>query len=112
MERRHTLFACVTGVHTCTRPNSWKQAYNACEATQVLFLRKSGPAIRARAATPAAQFAMLGKVAALLPSQARRSEESQALQQFSTPIALGFAASIAAALNPADLVLEIGRAHV
>ncbi|WP_086467042.1 strawberry notch-like NTP hydrolase domain-containing protein [Oceanibaculum nanhaiense] len=85
---------------------SWKDAYEACEAAQVLFLRKFGPAIRARAATPAAQLAMLGKVAALLPSQTRRSEESQALQQFSTPIALGFAASIAGAIDPADLVLE------
>lgn len=85
---------------------AWKHAYDACEAAQVLFLRKFGPAIRARAATPAAQLAMLGKVAALLPSQTRRSEESQALQQFSTPIALGFAASIAAAFSPIDLVLE------
>ncbi|MEW5704345.1 MAG: strawberry notch-like NTP hydrolase domain-containing protein [Pseudomonadota bacterium] len=85
---------------------AWKHAYDACEAAQVLFLRKFGPAIRARAATRAAQLAMLGKVAALLPSQTRRSEESQALQQFSTPIALGFAASIAAALSPIDLVLE------
>jgi predicted RNA methylase len=85
---------------------AWKHAYDACEAAQVLFLRKFGPAIRARAATPAAQLAMLGKVAALLPSQTRRSEESQALQQFSTPIALGFAASMAAAFSPIDLVLE------
>ena len=85
---------------------AWKHAYDACEAAQVLFLRKFGPAIRARAATPAAQLAMLGKVAALLPSQTSRSEESQALQQFSTPIALGFAASIAGAIDPADLVLE------
>ena len=46
---------------------SWKQAYDACEAAQVLFLRKFGPAIRARAATPAAQLAMLGKLAACCP---------------------------------------------
>src|SRR3546814_17820161 len=91
---------------------AWKQAYDACEAARVLFLGEVGPAIRARTATPAVKYAMLGKVAALLPSQTRRSEESQALQQWSTPIARGFAASIAAALNPADLVLEIGRAHV
>ena len=37
---------------------------------------------------------------------AARSEESQALQQFSTPIALGFAAATAAAITPTDLVLE------
>ena len=55
---------------------------------------------------PAARLAMLDRLAALTPSQTRRSEESQAFQQFSTPIALGFVASIAAALTPADLVLE------
>ena len=32
----------------------WKTAYDACEAATVLFLRKFGPAIRARAASPAA----------------------------------------------------------
>jgi predicted RNA methylase len=85
---------------------SWKSAYDACEAAQVLFLRKFGPAIRTRAPMPAARLAMLERLAALTPSQTRRSEESQALQQFSTPIALGFVASIAAALTPADLVLE------
>ena len=84
----------------------WKSAYDACEAAQVLFLRKFGPAIRARAPMPAARLAMLDRLAALTPSQTRRSEESQAFQQFSTPIALGFVASIAAALTPADLVLE------
>ena len=49
---------------------------------------------------------MLAKIAGLLPTHTRRSEESQAFQQFSTPIALGLAASTAAAITPADLVLE------
>src|SRR5580693_7967289 len=84
----------------------WKTAYEACETATVLFLRKFGPAIRVRAASPAAMLPMLEKVAGLLPTHTRRSEESQALQQFSTPIALGFAASIAAAIMPADVVLE------
>ena len=84
----------------------WKTAYDACEAAQVLFLRKFGPAMRARAVSPAARLAMLAKLAALMPSHTRRSEESQALQQFSTPIALGFVAGVAAAITPADLVLE------
>ena len=84
----------------------WKSAYEACEAATVLFLRKFGPAMQARAATPAALLAMLTKVAGLLPTHTRRSEESQALQQFSTPIPLGFCAAAAAAITPADLVLE------
>jgi predicted RNA methylase len=85
---------------------SWKDAYEACEIAQLLFLRRFGRAMRARANSPAALLAMLEKIAALLPSQTRRSEESEALQQFSTPIPLGFIASVAAAISPTDLVLE------
>ncbi len=83
---------------------AWKDAYEACEVAQLLFLRRFGPAMRARSAP--AQLAMLGKVAALLPTQTRRSEESQALQQFSTPIPLGFVAATAAAVTADDVVLE------
>ena len=84
----------------------WKSAYEACEAATLLFMRKFGPAIRARAGSPAAELSMLGRIAALLPTHTRRSEESQALQQFSTPLALGFVAASAAAIGPANLVLE------
>jgi predicted RNA methylase len=84
----------------------WKTAYDACEAATVLFLRKFGPALRAKAASPAAVLPMLGKIAGLLPTHTRRSEESQAFQQFSTPIALGLATSAAAAITPGDRVLE------
>jgi predicted RNA methylase len=84
----------------------WKTTYETCEAAQILFLRKFGPAMRDRAASPSRFLAMLAKLAALVPSHTRRSEESRALQQFSTPIALGFVASAAAAITQADLVLE------
>ncbi|HEY8138748.1 MAG TPA: strawberry notch family protein, partial [Methylocystis sp.] len=84
----------------------WKTAYDACEAATVLFLRKFGPAMRARAASPAALLPMLEKIAGLLPTHTRRSQESLALQQFSTPIPLGLALSVAAAVTPADVVLE------
>ncbi len=83
---------------------AWKDAYEACEVAQLLFLRRFGPAMRARSAP--AKLAMLGKVAALLPTHTRRSEESQALQQFSTPIPLGFVAATAAAITADDVVLE------
>ena len=83
---------------------SWKDAYDAGEAAQVLFLRRFGPAMRARPA--AAQLAMMAKVAGLLPTQTRRSQESQALQQFSTPLPLAFAAAVAAGVTAGDLVLE------
>jgi predicted RNA methylase len=84
----------------------WKDAYEALEAAQVLFLRKFGAAMRTRAGSPAAMLDMLVRLAGRLPSQTRRSEESERLQQFSTPIALGFAVAEAAALTPSDLVLE------
>src|SRR3546814_16550174 len=40
------------------------------------------------------------------PTHTRRSETSQALQQFSTPAGLGVVAAIAAAIRPGDVVLE------
>ena len=84
----------------------WKTAYDACEAATVLFLRKFGPVMRSRAGSDDAMAPMLAKIASLLPTHTRRSDESQTLQQFSTPIPLGLAASIAAAITPTDLVLE------
>jgi predicted RNA methylase len=84
----------------------WKAAYDACEAAQILFLRKYGAVMQSKAATAPAFLAMLEKLAGLLPTHTRRSEESQAFQQFSTPIGLGFAAATAAAMSAADLVLE------
>ncbi len=84
----------------------WKTAYDACEATTVLFLRKYGKALFRKAGSPAAALPQFAKVASLLPTHTRRSEESQALQQFSTPIPLGLAALRAAAIAPGDRVLE------
>jgi hypothetical protein len=81
----------------------WKGAYDPCEAATVLFLRKVGRGMRTRADT---LLGMLSKLAVLLPSQTHRSEEGQALQQFSTPITYGFVASTAAAITETDLVLE------
>ncbi|CAM5290142.1 putative RNA methylase [Aquamicrobium terrae] len=85
---------------------NWKDAYEATEAAQVLFLRKFGAAITAPTQTPQAALAMLSKVAALVPTHTRRSEESQALQQLSTPMPLAFVASRAAGIMADDVVLE------
>lgn len=84
----------------------WKSAYDACEVATVLFLRKYGKAVFRKATTPAARLSVLAKIAALLPTHTRRSEESQALQQFSTPVPLGFAALTAARVSSSDRVLE------
>ena len=84
----------------------WKDAYEALEAAQVLFLRKFGGAMRSRAGSPTAMLEMLIRLAGRLASQTRRSEESEHFQQFSTPLALGFVVAEAAALIPSDVVLE------
>jgi predicted RNA methylase len=84
----------------------WKSAYDACEAAAVLFLRKYCSPMAKRAASAAELLSMLEKIARLLPSHTRRSEESDALQQFSTPLPLALVASTAAAIAPDDRVLE------
>jgi predicted RNA methylase len=93
---------------------NWKIAYDACEAATALFLRRHGAGMRAKATSPAAMLSMLMRIASLLPTQTRRSEESQSLQQFSTPIGLAYVASVAAAITPADVVLEpsAGTGHL
>ena len=84
----------------------WKDAYEASEAAAVLFLRRYGPGILTRSGSAARALAMIGKIAALLPSHTRRSEESDQFQQFSTPLGLGFLMSRAAQLPPGELALE------
>ncbi|XXF91297.1 strawberry notch family protein (plasmid) [Tabrizicola sp. M-4] len=84
----------------------WKLAYEAGEAALVLFLRKFGRALLARAGSPGALFPILAKVSGLLPTHTRRSEEMERFQQFSTPLPMGLAALAAAQVTPRDLVLE------
>ena len=84
----------------------WKLAYEACEVALVLFLRKFGRALLARAGSPTALLPILAKVSNLLPTHTRRSEEMERFQQFSTPLPMGFAALTAAQISARDLVLE------
>jgi hypothetical protein len=84
----------------------WKLAYEAGEVALVLFLRKFGRALLARAGSPAALLPILTKVACFLPTHTRRSEEMERFQQFSTPLPMGLAALAAAQISPRDLVLE------
>jgi len=85
---------------------NWKTAYDACEAATVLFLRKYGKPLVRKAGSLASALPLFSRIADLLPTHTRRSEESQALQQFSTPIPLGLAAVRAAAITASDRVLE------
>ncbi|MBN9885673.1 strawberry notch-like NTP hydrolase domain-containing protein [Salipiger abyssi] len=94
------------GASDATGVWDWKLAYEACEVATVLFLRKYGKALFRKAGSPVSRLDPLAKIAGLLATQTRRSEESQSFQQFSTPLPLGFAALTAAAITPDDVVLE------
>ncbi|OYX68462.1 MAG: methylase, partial [Rhizobiales bacterium 32-66-11] len=94
------------GASDATGAWNWKTAYDACEAATVLFLRKYGKALFRKSASPATVLPQLAKIAGLLPTHTRRSEEAQSFQQFSTPIPLCLAAVTAAAITSADRVLE------
>ena len=88
----------------------WKDSYEAAEAALVLFLQRYGRAMRretgASPGGPAAMLRMLETLAALEPSQTRRSEDQLKYQQFSTPLPLAYAALQAAMIRPGDAVLE------
>ena len=60
----------------------WKLAYEACEVALVLFLRKFGRALLARAGSPTALLPILAKVSNLLPTHTRRSEEMGPIGRF------------------------------
>ncbi len=84
----------------------WKEAYEALEAAQILFLRRFGSAILSRSSSPQATLAMMKRIADLVPTHTRRSDESQAMQQLSTPLPLAFVTAHAAKISASDLVLE------
>ncbi|AQT47979.1 strawberry notch family protein [Bartonella choladocola] len=85
---------------------SFKMGYDACEIAQVLFLRKYGRLLLTRYIKPAVFIHQIEKMQQLLPTHSVRSDESIDLQQFSTPLILSYAASLAAKLTTEDLVLE------
>lgn len=84
----------------------WKDAYEAAEVAQILFMSKYGAIMRRQAGSATAMLAMVERLAGLVGTQTRRSEESQALQQFSTPLPLAFVAAEAAGITDGDLALE------
>ena len=102
--------SCAFGASDAQGAWIWKDAYEAAEAALIMFLQRYGRAMRREAGAgsfgPAAMLAMLQTLAALEPSQTRRSEEQLEYQQFSTPLPLAYAALQAAAIRPGDIVLE------
>ena len=100
------VMACAFGASDAEGAWIWKDAYDAAEAAMALFLRRWGRAMRREAGSASAMLAMVETLAALEPSQTRRSEEQIALQQFSTPLPLAYAVLQASAVRPGDTVLE------
>src|SRR5262247_172339 len=88
LDARHLREAMTEGFGATDSEGAWvwKDAYEACEAAQLLFLRRHFAAMRRRAGSDVRLLQMLAKLAALTPTHTRRSEESQRFQQFSTPV--------------------------
>ena len=84
----------------------WKAAYDAVEVAQLLFLRRYGPAIHGKTADPFERLKLIERIARLVPSQTRRSEDMVQYQQFSTPLGLAWVAGVAANIQPGELILE------
>ncbi len=78
----------------------WKQASDCLEAAQMLALQN----LHAEGRT--IDVAVVSAFAGRLPTQTKRSEEMQALQQFSTPLPIAFAMAQAAVLRAGDVLLE------
>ncbi|MCG2841243.1 strawberry notch family protein [Sandaracinobacter sp. RS1-74] len=84
---------------------SMRDAYDALEAAQVLFLR-SADTSPLNLPDPQSILAVLTDLERSLPTQTYRSEQQVDLQQFSTPAALAWLAALAARIRDDDNVLE------
>ncbi|WP_375195581.1 strawberry notch-like NTP hydrolase domain-containing protein [Sphingobium sp.] len=84
---------------------SMRDAYDALEAAQVLFLRESR-ANEAEPRTAEARFDNLLLLQDRLPTHSYRSEHQVAMQQFSTPLALSWLVNQAARIGVDDHLLE------
>jgi predicted RNA methylase len=84
----------------------WKDGYEAGECAQILLLLKYGALMRRQCDTPAKFLAMVEMIAGFALSHTRRSETSQKLQQFSTPLPLSSIVTEAAQCRADDVVLE------
>ena len=109
----HTLREAMTAAFGASDADGawlWKDSYEAAEVALVLFLQRYGRAMRREAGAgpdgPAAMLRILETLAALEPSQTRRSEEQLKYQQFSTPLPLAYAVLQAAMIRSGDVVLE------
>ncbi|MEH1793538.1 MAG: strawberry notch family protein [Nostoc sp.] len=82
----------------------WKDAYEAVEVAQMLYLRQKGYKLLLE--SPQTVLLELEKLTALCPTHTRRSEESVQLQQFSSPLPLAYLVAKAGFIQATDFVLE------
>ncbi|MFS0519966.1 strawberry notch-like NTP hydrolase domain-containing protein, partial [Nostoc sp. UIC 10607] len=82
----------------------WKDAYEAVEVAQILYLRHLE--IKILSQQPQVVVQQLEELTALCPTHTRRSEESVQLQQFSTPLPLAYLVAKSGFIQATDLVLE------
>nr|WP_322657089.1 strawberry notch family protein [Dendronalium sp. ChiSLP03b]MDZ8203423.1 strawberry notch family protein [Dendronalium sp. ChiSLP03b] len=82
----------------------WKDAYEAVEVANILYLRQKG--IKIWEQQPIEVVRHLEELTALCPTHTRRSEEQIQLQQFSTPLPLAYLVAKAGQITNHDLVLE------
>ncbi|MHC5917903.1 MAG: methylase, partial [Nostoc sp.] len=82
----------------------WKDAYEAIEVAQILYLRHLG--IKILSQQPQVVVQQLEELTALCPTHTRRSEESVQLQQFSTPLPLAYLVAKSGFIQATDLILE------
>ena len=85
---------------------NWRDACDAAETASYMLVRRYWKALSAVADTPARMIERLERIQALTPSQTKRSEEQIAHQQFSTPLAMGHAISLAGHFKSGMTVLE------
>jgi predicted RNA methylase len=83
----------------------WKNAYEALEIAQILLIQQQGRELLDQS-NRLAIFGEIERIHRLCPTQTKRSEISLQLQQFSTPLPLGYITRVAAKITPDDLVLE------
>ena len=98
------LFEDETGASDASGAWSMREAYDALELAQALFMLDPGCPLLAGA--PREVLAALETFVRGLPVQSFRSEGQVALQQFSTPLPLAYLAGLAASPRAAESVLE------
>ena len=102
--RLRQLFESETGASDASGAWTLREAYDALELAQALFLLD--PSCHLLAGTPADNLASLDAFARALPVQSFRSETQVALQQFSTPLPLAYLAGLAARPRESEVMLE------